>query len=185
MFPNSNLGSGNTGDRVGLTPAPPRDDVPWWLRYGAKAAGLGGGIVAMALGVWTCLNISPLCIVAGIWLVLAGFLVTALEAPCCCMFVDFVQQFSNWADTRPYWMKAVGYTLLAIPDLILCRKLSAIFGSCFLIIAAVLYGMMALGKKASRAEMSVRAQSTTNMTLVDDKGQPHDVESGGHHGGRT
>lgn len=179
MFPgNTNV----SGLPTAQNPLP--DDIPWWLRYGARGAGCVGGVVAMALGVWTCLYISASCIIAGIWLVLAGFIVTALEAPCCCMFVDFVQQFSNWAETRPHWMKAVGYTILAVPDIILCAGLSTIFGSCFLIIPAVLYGMMALGKKAPRSEMMARAQSTTDVTLVDDKGQPRDVESA-RYGGRT
>ena len=39
----------------------------------------------------------------------AGFLVVTVEAPCCCLFIDFVQQLSDWVDKRPYWNRAAAY----------------------------------------------------------------------------
>jgi hypothetical protein len=65
--------------------------------------------VAIFFGIWTCLSISPLCIVAGIWQILAGFFVIVVEAPFCCMFLDFVQQFSGMIEGRPIWQKAALY----------------------------------------------------------------------------
>ena len=62
--------------------------------------------VAIFFGVWTCVTINPLCIVAGIWQVLAGVLLIAVEAPFCCMFLDFIQQFSGMVEGRPIWQKA-------------------------------------------------------------------------------
>jgi hypothetical protein len=50
-----------------------------------------------------------MCIVAGIWQVLAGCFVILIEAPFCCMFLDFVQQFSGMVDGRPIWQKALLY----------------------------------------------------------------------------
>ena len=51
----------------------------------------------------------PLCIVAGIWQILAGCVVILVEAPFMCMFLDFVQSFSRAVDGRPVWQKAALY----------------------------------------------------------------------------
>ena len=64
---------------------------------------------AIFFGVWCCISLSPLCIVAGIWQILAGFLVIVIEAPFCCMFLDFVQKFSGMVEGRPVWQKAALY----------------------------------------------------------------------------
>lgn len=40
---------------------------------------------------------------------LAGFVVLVIEAPCCCMFIDFVQTVAEKADRKPYWQRAALY----------------------------------------------------------------------------
>ncbi len=40
---------------------------------------------------------------------IAGFIVIVVEAPFCCMFLDFVQQISAFMDGRPVWQKAALY----------------------------------------------------------------------------
>lgn len=42
---------------------------------------------------------------------LAGFFVIVVEAPCCCMFIDFVQTLSDWVDKRPYWNRGLVYVV--------------------------------------------------------------------------
>jgi len=73
--------------------------------------------------------------VAGIWQILAGFIVIStfifhsfthaqpgkilflllkvlvIEAPFCCFFLDFVQQISGMVDGRPVWQKALLYLM--------------------------------------------------------------------------
>ena len=39
----------------------------------------------------------------------AGALVIMIEAPCCCLFIDFVQNVSDWMEKRPYWNRAAVY----------------------------------------------------------------------------
>lgn len=59
-----------------------------------------------------CLSILLLDItgfIAGVVLMLTGFMVIMVEAPCCCMFIDFVQKVSDLADSRPYWNRAALY----------------------------------------------------------------------------
>ena len=86
-----------TNERIKLT------QVPWWLKIGIKAvcvaAGLGSNYsfalspssdlnsqdkkssssVAMVFGVSACLSLSPVCIVAGIWQISAGFILIVIE----------------------------------------------------------------------------------------------------------
>ncbi|KAF2893885.1 hypothetical protein ILUMI_12291 [Ignelater luminosus] len=134
----------------------PKDDVPWWMRYGGRAVGTIGGFIAIFLGVFNCTSIITAdlgCLISGIWQILAGFIAICTEAPCCCMFVDYVQNLSDWVEKRPYWNRAVAYVVLAIPAIVLCPTLSSIFGSGLIFLTGVIYGMMALGKKASVEEM--------------------------------
>ena len=66
-------------------------------------------LVAVFFGFWCCISLSPLCIVAGIWQICAGLFVITLEAPFCCMFLDFVQKAVAKVDGRPTWQKALVY----------------------------------------------------------------------------
>lgn len=68
--------------------------------------------VALPLGMMNCINIlfgDIGCFVGGAWQVLLAVLVVSIEAPCCCMFVDFIQQVSDMVEKRPYWNRAAGY----------------------------------------------------------------------------
>ena len=65
--------------------------------------------VAIIFGLMAAISFSPMCIVAGIWQICAGFLLILIEAPFCCMFLDFVQQFSSMVEGRPVWQKAALY----------------------------------------------------------------------------
>lgn len=38
-----------------------------------------------------------------------GFLLIALEAPFLCVFIDYMQQVSEIAESKPYWTRAVFY----------------------------------------------------------------------------
>lgn len=158
-----------------MSAPPPQEAIPWWQKYGARGVGCGGGIIALMLGVFTCITVYPGCIVAGIWQMCAGFIVISAEAPCCCMFVEFVQRYSTWVETRPHWQKAVFYVILALPAIILCPGLSTIFGSGLIFACGVLYGLMALGKKGSRDDMIAAAQGSTRSgkdILVDGEHPP-------------
>ncbi|XP_055625600.1 calcium channel flower isoform X1 [Toxorhynchites rutilus septentrionalis] len=142
----------------------PRDDVPWHLKYGGRAVGIVGGFFAVLFGLYNCLGIllgSISCLVGGILEILAGFVVLAIEAPCCFMFVDFVQQVAEKADERPYWYRAAFYCVIAIPPVILCFGLGSLFGCGLIFCTGMIYGMMALGKKASFAEMRAAAAAAT------------------------
>ncbi|XP_040583024.1 calcium channel flower isoform X4 [Lepeophtheirus salmonis] len=93
------------------------DGVPWLLKYGSKAIGIAAGIAAMFFGLWVCITLSPLCIVAGIWQICSGFLVILIEAPFCCMFLDFVQKFSSLVENRPVWQKAALYLVASLEEM--------------------------------------------------------------------
>lgn len=136
-------------------------DAPWYMKYGARGIGCAGGILAMGLGFLNCLTFDSMCLVAGIYQIFTGFIVVSAEAPCCCMFVDFVQRYSKFVEERPNWQKAALYVTLAIPAIIMCQSLSIFFGSGFIFLTGVLYGMMALGKKGNRNDMLATAQATS------------------------
>jgi len=144
----------------GPGPVGPPEEVPWWLKYGGRGLGTVGGIVAMGLGILNIILsiLSPLCIFGGIIQVLAGFVLTLAEAPCCCMFLDFGEKFGNFIEKRPLWNKAALYLALAVPPISFCRSVPIFLGSALIFATGVVYGLMSLGKKASRGEMLNRAQ---------------------------
>jgi len=144
----------------GPGPAPAPEEVPWWLKYGGRGLGTFGGIVAMGLGVVNIISniFTPICIFAGILQVLVGFVLLLAEAPCCCMFLDFGEKLANFIETRPLWNKAALYTVMAILPVSFCASVSTFLGCALVFGTGVVYGLMSLGKKASRGEMLTRAQ---------------------------
>ena len=90
----------------------PADDTPWYLKYGGRALGIVGAFFAILFGLWNCVSIllaNVQCLVSGILQMMAGFVVMALEAPFCCMFIDHVQVLANKVDTKPVYMKGALY----------------------------------------------------------------------------
>lgn len=70
--------------------------------------------VAIFLGVWNCTSIilgSIDCLLSGLWQIVGGFIMLCCEAPCCCMFIDYVQSMSEYVDKRPHWNKALAYVV--------------------------------------------------------------------------
>ncbi|CAH1129488.1 unnamed protein product [Ceutorhynchus assimilis] len=133
-----------------------KDEIPWWLKVAGRGVGTVGGGIAIFLGLWNCvaiLVINVAALVAGMWQMVAGFLVLCVEAPCCCMFIDHVQRLSDAVENRPFWNRALFYVVIAIPPIIIDFGMSTFFGSGLIFTTGILYGMMALGRKATADEM--------------------------------
>jgi len=156
--------SGGGGGGGGQGAPGPNDDVPWWMKYAGKGAGIVGGCVAMFFGVWCAVSISPMCIIAGVWQILAGLVVILVEAPFCSRFIPQMAKFTAIVESRPTWQRGLVYLAVSLPPMIMCAGLSTIVGSGCLFTTAVIYGMMTVGKKASRDEMAAAAASSGNVS---------------------
>lgn len=144
----------------------PKDDIPWYLKYAARILGVVAAFFCILFGLTMCLGIVTIDIkqvLAGIIQMLVGFFVMVVEAPCCCMFIDFVQQVAEKADQRPLWNRAVVYCLIALPPVLLNPGLGSIFACGLVFLTGVAYGMMSLGRKATNEQMRQAA------TVVDNK----------------
>ncbi|ESO82121.1 hypothetical protein LOTGIDRAFT_135243 [Lottia gigantea] len=119
----------------------------WWFKLLLKGSGVIGGIVAMITGILSCITLTPLCLVAGILMMCIGMFVIMFEAPCCCPWLDFINQISAFSERRPPWQKALLYGPPALLPFFLCISVTTFFGCALIMVCAVLYGMMALGKK--------------------------------------
>jgi len=160
----------------------PADDVPWWMRYAGKGTGIGGGIAAIFFGLWAAISFSPFCIIAGIWQILAGFLLLLIEAPFCFAFIPQAQMATAFIEQRSLWQKALLILALSAPPFFLCMALGTFIGSGLIFTTAVIYAVMALGKKAPRDQMMANAggqQQTTGGDKSDLVGniQGQDVEA--------
>ena len=138
----------------------PTDGMSTSCRYATKAITLIGSIVAMVLGVWCIVTgiLSPLCIVAGIWQLLVGSCLIAIEAPWCCPCLP-AQTLSNCFDGKPVWRKSLLYLILSIPPIIMCFDSTTVFGSGFIFVCSAIYGTQLFGKIASREDMAAAARA--------------------------
>ncbi|XP_037825303.1 calcium channel flower [Lucilia sericata] len=144
----------------------PADDQPWYLKYGVRILGITGAFFCILFGLFNALSLLLLnvsCLIGGILQVVIGFLVMSLEAPCCFFCIDYVGQMADMADARPMWNRAALYCVVSIFPVFLCFGLGSLFPCALIFGTGVIYGMMSLGKKASREEMAAAATSPTQM----------------------
>jgi len=134
------------------------DDLPWWFKYLGRGFGILGGVAAIIFGALNCITITPKCIAAGLVLMVAGVVALTLEAPCCFVFFDFGDKLARWSESRKAWHKVVLFVVLSIPAVCIYAGVFTILGSAFLFLTGVAYGLMNLGKKASREEMAEKAR---------------------------
>ncbi|KAJ8688479.1 hypothetical protein QAD02_024274 [Eretmocerus hayati] len=163
-------------ERPGQDPSP-KDDVPWYLKYAARSLGCVAGFFGIFLGVFNMITFfnGLSSLFAGVIQIVVGFVILLVEAPCCCLFIEFVQQFSNAVEQRPYWNKAAAYCIGAVlPILFGAFLLSTFFTAGLTFGTGALYGMMSIGKKAPMGEMMRNAgagaqgvSSNMKSTLVE------------------
>uniref|UniRef100_D3TQ19 Calcium channel flower n=1 Tax=Glossina morsitans morsitans TaxID=37546 RepID=D3TQ19_GLOMM len=149
----------------------PLDEQPIYIKYGVRFLGIVGAFFCILFGLFNALavitfNVS--CLIGGILQVLIGFIVMALEAPCCFFCIDHVNNLALWTDARPLWNRAAFYCVLALLPVFLCFGLGSLFPCALVFGTGVLYGMMGLGKKASMDEMRQAAVNSgiTGVTVA-------------------
>lgn len=162
MFPNI----GQVGEDKG-TAGRPADDAPWWLKYLGRFLGTVSSLVAIGLGaqlaVLSVVTFSATCLLAAILQMVVGMVVALIEAPCFCAFLEFAQAPGNFFDRKPYWYKALLYGVGGVLPVALCAGMTTFFGGGLILAAGCIYGIMAMGRKASADEMRARATSTANL----------------------
>ncbi|CRK99274.1 CLUMA_CG012579, isoform A [Clunio marinus] len=140
------------------------DGTPWYFKYGSRLLGIVGAFFCVLFGLWNCLSIlfaKVYCLVSGIIQVCVGFIVMAIEAPFCCMFIDHVQTMAGKVEQRPLWNRAAFYCIISIVPVVLCPGLGSIFGCGLVFGSGVIYGLMGLGKKGTREDMAAVASPTS------------------------
>ncbi|XP_071096519.1 calcium channel flower homolog [Haliotis cracherodii] len=146
-------------------PGEANDGPSWWCKLVAKGAGVAAGLSALIIGVMNCFTFTPICLAAAVILMMIGCMLIALEAPCCCPFLDFIQPLGRWSDARPHLQKAILYGVCAVVPIALCFTLTQLLSCALIMATAVFYGLMALGKKGDRNEMAVRARTTGDTEM--------------------
>ena len=63
-----------------------------------------------------------MCLIAGVWLIASGFIMIVIEAPFCCMFLDFVASFAEMVERRPPWQKAALYIVWVLSKATYCHN---------------------------------------------------------------
>ncbi len=58
------------------------------------------------LGPICLLGFDLMCVIAGIYMMVAGLVVIVVEAPFCCMFLEPAQKIAAFMEGRPVWQKA-------------------------------------------------------------------------------
>jgi hypothetical protein len=76
------------------------------------------------------------------------------------VFLDFGDKLAAWSESRKAWHKIVLYVVLSIPAVCIQGSIGiyVLLGSGPLFLTGVAYGLMMVGKKASREEMAEKAR---------------------------
>jgi hypothetical protein len=155
---------GGAGTRIGSG----GDDLPWWFNSIGRFFGILGGLAAIVLGtwsfVWHTMFIDPRGIASDIVLVLAGSIALTVEAPCCCVACKCGAKLARCFESLKFWHKSALFVVLSIPAVAICQNHHSVIGGALLFVAAIAFGLLSLGKKASREEMIENAQQLDNET---------------------
>ncbi|XP_041480843.1 calcium channel flower homolog [Lytechinus variegatus] len=163
---------GNDGQPQQASPPPPQKETGFCFRLFVRIVASVAGVLAIILGLVSMISIKGLCIVAGIYIMLLGFLTILLEAPFCCQFLDITDKVSKWSENRAPWQKALFYLLLPIVPFFFCVGVSQIFACLVIMATGVLYGLVFIGKKGDAVKNAHRAQQQGgDMALSDPPSQ--------------
>ncbi|XP_071491437.1 calcium channel flower homolog [Diadema antillarum] len=136
----------------------PQQEAGFCFRLFVRIVAVITGLMGIVLGLVSAISIHGLCIVAGIYIMLLGFLVILLEAPFCCQFLEITDAVSKWSERRPAWQKAIFYLVLPIVPFFFCRGVSQIFACLGIMVTGVLYGLVFIGKKGDAVKNAHLAQ---------------------------
>lgn len=89
---------------------------------------------------------STVCIIAGIFQIVAGILIFAIEAPKLFEEIESLRAYYEQIGTRQYWVRALFYFLIILIPVILCKSWEAKFAAISVYAVAILYGLIALKK---------------------------------------
>lgn len=143
----SGVGGGG-GAAGGLASKLPQ--APWWLDSYRSQIVTGLALLELLCGVITAISIFPTCIITGVLQIGAALVVLAVEAPTFVAFLSFAAPIGALFESKPVWMKAVAYAVIAIlPCLPGCFGLFYIFGFIAGLAIAVACGYAAIARKAS------------------------------------
>ncbi|XP_072016008.1 calcium channel flower homolog [Amphiura filiformis] len=162
--------------RTAPQPEPVRQpEVGTFTRFAIRCVAAVLGIVCAinAFVVFLSGITSPLCIVAGIYMILLFILVEMFEAPICCQFFEFTNAVNSWSERQKSWVKALIYLLLPIVGIGMCPGLSTILGCGAVMVIGVLYGLIFIGKKGDAVQQAHvrRAGGGDNITLTNNENQ--------------
>ncbi|RWS13260.1 calcium channel flower-like protein [Dinothrombium tinctorium] len=144
----------------------------WWLETWRNYICAALAMLEALMAIPTFISVFPSCIITGIVQLLAAIVTIAIEAPAIVSFLRFAQPIGSMIDTKPQWMKAVFYVIIAlIPSFFGCVGFTHWLGIIAGLGVAAVYGMIILGPKASRDQMKFQAGS------VPAGGQPYSPTS--------
>ncbi|XP_022094908.1 calcium channel flower homolog [Acanthaster planci] len=132
-----------------------------------RAVAAVAGIICMITGCITFISISAMCIVAGVYLILLGFLIEMFEAPICCQYFRLTDKINTWGSSLPSWFKALMYFILPIFAIVMCQGLSVILGALVVAAVGIMYGMVFIGKKGDGVRNAQRSHQFDAVNLVE------------------
>ncbi|XP_022661786.1 calcium channel flower-like isoform X1 [Varroa jacobsoni] len=139
----------------------PNDSIPWYLKYGARVVGIIASLFAIGMGIQlaflSALTISFWCLLAAILQCAAGLLVALLEAPYLCAALEFAKKPGQMIDGKPLMLKAGIYCVAGIVPALMCMGITTMLGSGLIFCCGLMYGMIAMGRKAPQADMAAAA----------------------------
>jgi len=152
-----NVGSPMDGQQQGQT---------WWVESWSSQIATALALVLVLCGLLTA--ISPIaihCILPGLIQLVAAAVILSIEAPSFVAFLSFARGVGRFIEGKPYWFKTSIYAVVTLVPFIVGVSMGC-FGPAFILgfLASLgitaLFGLLVLGRKASRDEMRFQAGGT-------------------------
>lgn len=162
-----------------MNPSSPDGQQPqsWWVESWSSQIATALALLLVLCGLLTTISpISVQCILPGILQLLASVAILSIEAPSFVAFLSFARGIGRFIEGKPHWFKASIYAVLALIPFIVgismgCYGFAFILGFLASLGVAAVFGMLVLGRKASRDEMRFQAGGTPTA------GQPYSPTS--------
>ncbi|XP_048858547.1 calcium channel flower homolog isoform X2 [Brienomyrus brachyistius] len=123
------------------------ESITWWYRWMCKGGALVGGVSCAFAGLFNCITINPLNIIAGVWMVMNAFVLFLCEAPFCCQFIEFADVVSSRVEKLRPWQKGAFYCGMAVVPVLISLTFTTLLGNAIPFATGVLCGLGSLGKK--------------------------------------
>ena len=140
--------------------------------------GITSAFFIVICGIVRLLSFSPLCLAAGLYLIIFGLVTFLLEAPIILSFVPTAAPLLACVNRylRP-WVRCIIYILVLIPPIALCQSVSVILAALLWFVTFALNAVLVIGSKGKDRDSVESRQAFSMRNVSNTKGKTEDTST--------